>query len=67
LLRPLGRELGLAPNIDELIRSTPKITAVRVGTYLRKNVDADLHVDERTLRDEALRSRAASGGRQNQL
>jgi transposase len=37
-------------HIDELIRSTPKITAVRVGSYLRQNVDADLHVDERTLR-----------------
>ena len=37
-------------HIDELLRSTPKITAVRVGSYLRQNVDADLHVDERTLR-----------------
>jgi transposase len=38
-------------HIDELIRSTPRITAVRVGSYLRQNVDADLHVDERTLRE----------------
>jgi hypothetical protein len=38
-------------HIDELIRSTPKITAVRVGSYLRQNVDADLQVDERTLRE----------------
>ena len=37
-------------HIDELLRSTPKITAVRVGSYLRQNVDADLRVDERTLR-----------------
>lgn len=36
--------------IDELIRSTPKITAVRIGSYLRQNVDADLHVSERVLR-----------------
>jgi transposase len=40
-----------ASHIDELIRSTPKITAVRVGSYLRQNIDADLHVDERTLRE----------------
>ncbi|MDB5070601.1 MAG: hypothetical protein JWM87_1712 [Candidatus Eremiobacteraeota bacterium] len=38
-------------HIDELIRSTPKITAVRVGSYLRQNVDADLQVNERTLRE----------------
>jgi transposase len=39
-----------AAHIDELIRSTPKITAVRVGSWLRQNVDSDLDVDERTLR-----------------
>ena len=44
----LDRYVG---HIDELIRSTPKITAVRVGSYLRQNVDADLRVDERTLRE----------------
>ena len=38
-------------HIDELIRSTPRITAVRVGSYLRQNVDAELRVDERTLRE----------------
>jgi transposase len=36
--------------IDELIRSTPKITAVRIGSWLRQNVDPSLEVDERTLR-----------------
>jgi len=37
-------------HIDGLILSTPKITAARIGSYLRQNVDADLAVDERTLR-----------------
>jgi transposase len=36
--------------IDELIRTTPKITAVRIGSWLRQNVDPLLEVDERTLR-----------------
>jgi hypothetical protein len=30
-----------ATHIDELIRSTPKITAVRVGSYLRQEIDSD--------------------------
>src|ERR1035441_9362595 len=37
-------------HIDGLILSTPKITAARIGSYLRQNVDADLVADERTLR-----------------
>jgi transposase len=37
-------------HIDELIRSTPRITAARIGSYLRQNVDADLNVGERALR-----------------
>jgi transposase len=45
-------------HIDELIRSTPKITAVRVGSYLRQNVDAELQVDERTLREYVAARRA---------
>jgi transposase len=78
-IKPVVRELGLAPNtvrrylrqetppkstvrvrpkllyryqshIDELIRSTPRITATRIGSYLRQNVDAELHVGERALR-----------------
>jgi transposase len=37
-------------HVDELIRSTPKITAVRIGSWLRQNVDAELRVNERVLR-----------------
>jgi len=49
--RPRARLLDrYSTHIDELIRSTPKITAVRVGSYLRQNVDTELNVDERTLR-----------------
>ena len=33
-------------HIDGLILSTPKITAARIGSYLRQNVDADLAVDD---------------------
>jgi len=36
--------------IDESIRSTPKITAVRIGSWLRQNVDPTLEVDDCTLR-----------------
>jgi len=44
--------------IDALIRSTPKITAVRIGSYLRQNVDPELAVDERTLREYVADRRA---------
>lgn len=37
-------------HIDELIRTTPKITAVRIGSYLRQNIDSELRVTESTLR-----------------
>ncbi len=37
-------------HVDELIRSTPCITATRIGSYLRQNVDADLRIGERALR-----------------
>jgi hypothetical protein len=37
-------------HIDELLRTTPRITAVRIGTYLRANVDQSLSVEESTLR-----------------
>jgi transposase len=37
-------------HIDSLILFTPKITAARIGSYLRQNVDSDLVADERTLR-----------------
>ncbi len=50
-LRPRARMLDhLQSHVDELIRSTPKITAVRVGTYLRQNVDPEFVADERTIR-----------------
>jgi transposase len=45
-------------HVDELIRLTPKITAVRVGSYLRQNVDSELQVDERTLREYVAARRA---------
>ena len=51
--RPRPRPRILDPyvsHVDELIKSTPKITAARIGSYLREHVDAALHVDERTLR-----------------
>lgn len=37
-------------HIDELLRSTPKITAVRIGSYLRQNVDHELAVGQSALR-----------------
>ncbi len=57
--RPRARLLDrYATHIDELIRSTPKITAVRVGSYLRQNIDTELNVDERTLRQYVAARRA---------
>lgn len=57
--RPRARLLDrYVTHIDELIRSTPKITAVRIGSYLRQNVDGELHVDERTLREYVAARRA---------
>jgi len=37
-------------HIDNLIRSTPRITAIRIGSYLRQNVDPKLTIGERALR-----------------
>lgn len=37
-------------HIDALLRSTPKITAVRIGTYLRQNVDANIRIGQSALR-----------------
>lgn len=45
-------------HVDELIRSTPKITAVRIGSWLRQNVDAELRVNERVLRSYVAARRA---------
>jgi transposase len=50
-LKPRAKLLDpYVQQIDELIRTTPKITAVRIGSWLRQNVDPSLEVDERTLR-----------------
>jgi transposase len=46
-VKPLTRYQS---HIDNLIMFTPKITAARIGSYLRQNVDAELVADERTLR-----------------
>jgi transposase len=45
-------------NIDDLLRSCPKITALRIGSYLRQNVDHTLIVGERTLRTYVARRRS---------
>lgn len=37
-------------HIDDLIRRSPKITAVRIGSQLRAYVDPDLQIGERALR-----------------
>jgi transposase len=37
-------------HIDGLLRRTPRITAVRIGRYLRENVDPSLRYEESTLR-----------------
>ena len=37
-------------HIDNLIRRSPKITAVRIGNQLRAFVDPDLEISERSLR-----------------
>ena len=47
-----------ATHIDELIRSTPKITAVRVGSYLRQTIDTEFKIGERALRQYIAARRA---------
>jgi transposase len=37
-------------HIDDLLRSTSKITAVRIGSYLRQNVDHELVIGQSALR-----------------
>jgi transposase len=44
-------------HIDALLRRSPHITAVRIGRYLRENVDSLLRVDESTLRKYVARRR----------
>lgn len=45
-------------HIDELLRSTPKITAVRIGSYLRQNVDRGLCIGPSALRAYVAKRRA---------
>jgi transposase len=44
-------------HIDDLLRSTPKITAIRIGSYLRENVDSEIIIRERALRKYVARRR----------
>ncbi len=44
-------------HIEALLRRSPRITAVRIGRYLRENVDPSLRVDESTLRKYVARHR----------
>lgn len=44
-------------HIDALLRRTPRITAIRIGRYLRENVDASLRCDESTMRKYVARMR----------
>jgi transposase len=37
-------------HIDGLLRSTPKITATRIGSYLRQNIDREIVIGESALR-----------------
>jgi transposase len=44
-------------HVDELLRRSPRITAVRIGRYLRENVDPSLRCEESTLRKFVARRR----------
>jgi hypothetical protein len=56
--RPRASSLDLyQTQIDALLCSTPRITAVRLGSYLREIVGANIFVDERTLREYVARRR----------
>ena len=58
--KPFTRAHLLDPfqeHIDALLRRSPRITAVRIGRYLRENVDASLRVNESTLRKYVARRR----------
>lgn len=51
-------------HIDDLIRRSPKITAVRIGTQLRAFVDPDLEISERALRKYVASRRREIVGRE---
>jgi len=45
-------------HVDELLRTTPKITAARIGSWLKQNVAGDLCIGERALREYISERRA---------
>jgi transposase len=51
-------------HIDDLIRRSPKITAVRIGAQLRAFVDPDLEIGERALRQFVAKRRVELVGRE---
>ena len=51
-------------HIDDLIRRSPKITAVRIGNQLRAFVDPDLQISERSLREYVATRRREIHGRE---
>jgi transposase len=51
-------------HIDDLLRRSPKITAVRIGSQLRAFVDPDLEISERALREYVANRRREIVGRE---
>lgn len=51
-------------HIDDLIRRSPRITAVRIGSQLRAFVDPDLEISERSLREYVANRRREIVGRE---
>ena len=51
-------------HIDNLIRRSPKITAVRIGAQLRAFVDPDLQISERSLREYVANRRSEIVGKE---
>src|SRR5579884_1345832 len=51
-------------HIDNLIRRSPKITAVRIGAQLRAFVDPDLQISERSLREYVANRRREIAGKE---
>jgi transposase len=45
-------------HIDNLLRTTPKITAMRIGSWLKENVDHEFQIGERALRKYTAERRA---------
>lgn len=51
-------------HIDDLLRRSPKITAIRIGNQLRAFVDPDLQISERALREYVANRRREILGRE---